>query len=207
MNITSKREALKRVYSPFGWALAKANISPNVITFMALFLGTVSAVVYYKGHPVIGSFLLFSSGILDLCDGYVATKNRKATKFGAVFDWIADKWVDGFVLGAVALTYANDWVALVAVVSTMLHTFIKPVVYAEIGYEARITGKIKDPLENRGFFGRPETFLVLFISSILYPVNHAILKYGIEIIAFMSLHSLSDRLYYLYLNYGKEFEE
>ncbi len=207
MNITSKREVLKKVYFPFGWALAKTNISPNSITLMALFLGTISAVVYYKGHPVIGSFLLFSSGVLDLCDGYVATKNRKATKFGAVFDWIADKWVDGFVLGAAALRYVNDWVAVIAIVSTMLHTFIKPVAYAEIGYENRVTGKIKDPLENRGFFGRPETFLVLFLSSILYPVNPVILKYGIEVIAFMSLLSLMDRLYYLYVNYGKEFED
>jgi len=207
MNITSKRDTLKKLYSPFGWALAKANVSPNLITLMAAFLGTVSAVVYYKGHPVIGSFFLFSSGVLDLCDGYVATKNNRATKFGAVFDWLADKWVDGFVIGAVALRYAGDWVAIIAVVATMLHTFIKPVVYAEIGYEDRVTGKIKDPLESRGFFGRPETFLVLFISSLLYPFKHAALKYGIEVIAVMTLLSLLDRVYYLYVKYGNDFEE
>lgn len=207
MNITSKRDALKKLYSPFGWVLARANFSPNFITFMAVVVGTLSALLYYLEHPVIGAFLLFSSGILDLCDGYVAVNNRKATKFGAVFDWIADKWVDGFVLGAVGLKYANDWIALFAVVSTMLHTFIKPVVYAEIGYLERRTGKIKDPLENTGFFGRPETFIVLFAASIFYPLNHKVLTYAIEFIAVMTFLSLLHRLYYLYKNYGKEYEE
>ena len=89
----------------------------------------------------------------------------------------------------------------------MLHTFIKPVVYAEIGYEERVIGKIKDPLENTGFFGRPETFLVLFIASILYPLNHKILTYAIDFIAIMSFLSLLHRVFYLYKRYSKEYEE
>ncbi|SNR59919.1 CDP-alcohol phosphatidyltransferase family protein [Desulfurobacterium atlanticum] len=207
MNITSKRDTLKKLYSPFGSVFAKANIHPNVITFSALVVGTIAAFMYYKGHPVIGAFLLFTSGVLDLCDGYVAVNNRKATKFGAVFDWIADKWVDGFVLGSVALRYAGDWIALFVVVVSMLHTFIKPVVYSEIGYEIRETGKIKDPLENTGFFGRPETFVTLFAASLIYPFNNQILRYAIEFIGVMSFLSLMQRIFYLYKNYGREYEE
>jgi phosphatidylglycerophosphate synthase len=206
MNLTSNRDVLKKLYSPFGWVLAKANVSPNLITLAAVLFGTLSAVLYFTGHPVVGAFLLFVSGVLDLCDGYVAVNNKKATKFGAVFDWIADKWVDGFVLGAVALKYAGPWVALLVVVASMLHTFIKPVAYAEIGYQERDTGKIKDPLESTGFFGRPETFIVLFVSSLLYPFYHKALSYGIEFIAVMSLLSLFHRIYYLYKRFGKEYE-
>jgi len=207
MNITSKRETLKKLYSPFGLLLSRTNVSPNTITALAVLFGTLSAVLYFLGHPVVGAFLLATSGILDLCDGYVAVNNGKATKFGAVFDWIADKWVDGFVLGAVAFRYSSEWVALFAVVTTMLHTFIKPVAYAEIGYEERKVGKIKDPLERTGFFGRPETFTVLFISSILYPFFHKSLSYGIEFIAVMTFLSLMHRVYYLYRRYGKVYEE
>ncbi|NIA12133.1 MAG: CDP-alcohol phosphatidyltransferase family protein, partial [Nitrospiraceae bacterium] len=145
MNITSKRESLKKLYSPFGWALCKIHVSPNVITFLAMLFGSISAILYYNKHPVIGIFFLSTSGILDLCDGYVAVNSRKATGFGAIFDWISDKWVDGFVLGSIGLRYAGNFIALLAVVSSMLHTFIKPVAYAEVGYKDRITGKIKDP--------------------------------------------------------------
>ncbi len=206
MNITSNRDSLKKLYSPFGWILAKAKVPPNLITLGAILFGSLSALMYYLEHPVIGAFLLFVSGILDLCDGYVAVNNKKATKFGAVFDWIADKWVDGFVLGAVALKYASPPVALLAVVSTMLHTFIKPVAYAEIGYKERDTGKIKDPLEKTGFFGRPETLITLFGASLIYPIYHKGLTYGILFIAVMSTLSLLHRLYYLYREYGKEYE-
>ena len=207
MNITSKRESLRRFYTPFGWVLAKTNISPNLVTVMALVAGTGSAFLYYLSHPVLGAFLLFVSGVLDLCDGYVAVSNRRATKFGAVFDWLADKWVDGFVLGAVGLRYAGEWTALLAVVSTMLHTFIKPVAYAEIGYRVRVSGKIVDPLESTGFFGRPETILVLFTASLFYPLSHRILTYAVEFIAVMTTLSLLHRVYYLYQRYGKVLDD
>jgi phosphatidylglycerophosphate synthase len=206
VNITSRRESLKKFYVPFGWLLSKANAPPNLITAGAIFWGTLSGILYYQGHPVLGALALLISGILDLCDGYVAVVNQKATKFGAVFDWIADKWVDGIVLGAVGLRYAGDWIAIVAVVSSLLHTFIKPVAYAEIGYAQRDYGKIKDPLESVGFFGRPETLIVLFFSSILYPFNHSSLNYGIKMITLLTLISLGTRIAYLYKNYCEEEE-
>ncbi|MDD1655338.1 MAG: CDP-alcohol phosphatidyltransferase family protein, partial [Methanomicrobiales archaeon] len=45
-------------------------------------------------------------------------------------------------------------------------TFIKPVVYAEVGFTERKDGKIDDPLEGIGFFGRPETIIVLLIGAV-----------------------------------------
>ena len=53
-----------------------------------------------------------------------------------------------------------------AIIGSLMNTFIKPVVYAEIGYKAKVEGKIDDPLEGVGFFGRPETFLVLIIGGV-----------------------------------------
>jgi len=90
----------------------------------------------------------------------------------------------------------------------MLHSFIKPVVYAEIGYEVKIKGKIKDPLENVGFFGRPETHIFLIIFTILEKLNAPIgLSYGIKIITLLTLFSLLHRLIYLYKNFGEISDE
>ncbi len=52
-------------------------------------------------------------------------------------------------------------VAGFAVLGSFMNTFIKPVTYAEIGCEEKSSGKIGDPLEGVGFFGRPETLVVL----------------------------------------------
>ena len=53
-----------------------------------------------------------------------------------------------------------------AMTGSLMNTFIKPVVYAEIGYREKVEGKIDDPLEGVGFFGRPETFLVLILGGV-----------------------------------------
>ena len=54
---------------------------------------------------------------------------------------------------------------MLAIIGSLMNTFIKPVVYAEVGYDERDGGKIQDPLEGVGFFGRPETVLVLCLAG------------------------------------------
>ncbi len=206
MNLTSKRELLKKIYEPVGLSLAYLHIPPNVITFFSIIAGVLSAYAFYTHHVLSGAILLVISGLLDLADGIVARHNDRATKFGAVLDWLADKFVDGLVLGAVAVAYANPWVAIVLITVNMLHTFIKPVVYAEIGFSQREKGKIWDPLEGVGFFGRPETHLTLIIFAILERFFDGILTVGIYLITILSTLSLLQRIYYLYRRFGREFD-
>ncbi|AAC07251.1 CDP-alcohol phosphatidyltransferase family protein [Aquifex aeolicus] len=207
MNLTSKRESLKKLYYPLGESLARTGFPPNFITLISLFLGSISAYFYFHHKTLSGAFLLALSGLFDLLDGVVARTTGKTTKFGAVFDWIADKWVDGLVLGAIGFAYASPFVAIVAITLSMLHSFIKPVAYAEIGYTERKKGKIVDPLEGVGFFGRPETHITIILFSILerspIPVG---LGFGIKLVALLTLASLLMRIIYLYKKYGKEYE-
>ncbi len=74
-----------------------------------------------------------------------------------------------------------------------MNTFIKPVVYAEIGYRERVEGKIDDPLEGIGFFGRPETILVLIIGGLA-----GIIWLSVIIIAVCTNLSAVQRVLYLY---------
>ncbi|NPA41043.1 MAG: CDP-alcohol phosphatidyltransferase family protein [Aquificae bacterium] len=207
MNLTSKREHLKKLYLPLGLAMAKRGIHPNLITLISLFLGTASAYFFYHEKVLTAVGLFALSGLFDLLDGVVARETDRSSKFGAVFDWIADKWVDGFVLGAVGFAFASPFVAVTAVVVSMLHSFIKPVAYAEIGYSERIKGKIQDPLEGVGFFGRPETHLTLIVFALLERAHFPLgLEFGIKLIAFLTLASLLLRVIYLYKHYGREYE-
>ncbi|MDQ7039117.1 MAG: CDP-alcohol phosphatidyltransferase family protein [Aquificota bacterium] len=190
-----------------GLALARAGLPPNLITLISLFLGTASAYFFYHEKVLTGATLLLLSGLFDLADGLVARETDKASKFGAVFDWIADKWVDGFVLGAIGFTFASPFVAVTAVTVSMLHSFIKPVAYAEIGYSERVKGKIKDPLEGVGFFGRPETHITIILFALLERAGFPLgLNFGIKLVALLTLISLIVRIIYLYRQYGKEYE-
>ncbi len=207
MNFTSKRKALKKIYEPFGVVLAKSHITPNIITLISIILGLLSAYFFYIHKPFTGATLLFFSGFFDLMDGVVARETEKASKFGAVFDWIADKIVDGAVLFAVGMAYSTPLLTIITVIANQLHTFIKPVTYSEIGFQNRTKGKIEDPLEGIGFFGRPETMLTLIVFSI-FEHFHILggLSFGYKLIAVLTVLSLLQRIFYLYIKYGREYD-
>ena len=213
MNITSIRHKLTGWLDPFILLLSKTGITPNQITLLSFLFGIAAAGCYLTTHFIAGSILLAISGILDLTDGSVARLTNKKSDFGAIIDWIVDKYVDGIVLFAVGLScfistpaylagfaipqIAYVGVAGVAVIGSIMNTFIKPVTYAETGYSAKEDGKISDPLEGVGFFGRPETMLLLIAGGLF-----GFIWISILIIALCTNLSAIQRILYLKKRHG-----
>jgi archaetidylinositol phosphate synthase len=206
MNITALRPKVLRYIEPISEVFIRAGMTPNQVSVLSLAFGLLCAVCYYKQLFFIGSIFLFISAILDLVDGSVARKTDRGTRFGAVFDWIVDKYVDALVLLGIGLSGlaivsrfaplppASDFaVVTVAIIGSLMNTFIKPVVYAETGYEERVGGKIADPLEGVGFFGRPETIVVLVIGGMI-----GIIWVAVLLIAIGTNLSAIQRIIYLY---------
>ncbi len=201
MNITAFRPRAIKILNPLAHACAKTGITPNQLTLLAILSGIACAVLYANSMFVAGSVMLFVSGILDLIDGGgVARINNKSSDFGAVFDWIADKYIDTLALlgiGMSGIAIISQFIAVdafsahtldftiiaIAIIGSFMNTFIKPVVYAEIGYDNRENGKIADPLEGIGFFGRPETLIILIIGGV-----------SADIYGFQQLLSLSAQI-------------
>ncbi|MCE5299132.1 MAG: CDP-alcohol phosphatidyltransferase family protein [Methanoregulaceae archaeon] len=206
MNITALRPRLVRYIEPIATVFCRAGITPNQISLLSLLAGVLCAVFYMYRMFIIGSLFLFISAVLDLVDGSVARRTEKETRFGAVFDWIADKYVDAIVILGVGLSGiailsripdfppASDFaIVAIAIIGSLMNTFIKPVVYAETGYKDRIGGKIEDPLEGVGFFGRPETILVLLIGGVT-----GFIWVSVILIAVGTNLSALQRIIYLY---------
>lgn len=200
MNITKYRHKLISYLDPFVVLLSKIGLTPNQITLISVFWGLVSAVFYATRYVYFGALFLFISCLFDLADGGVARINNTATKFGAAIDWIADKYVDGMVLIAIAFgNYTNVIFVCIALFGSFINTFIKSVSYAEIGFKEREDGKISDDLEKTGIFGRPETIITLLICSIIGRLDIAVI-----IIAIFTNISAVQRIIYLYKGYGKD---
>ncbi len=206
MNITALRPRLLKYIEPVATVFCRAGITPNQVSLLSLLFGILCAVCYFNRLFVVGSIFLFFSAILDLVDGSVARRTEKETRFGAVFDWIVDKYVDALVIlgiglsGIAILSRFGDLpvsidfaVVAIAIIGSLMNTFIKPVVYAETGYEERIDGKIEDPLEGVGFFGRPETILVLIIGGLT-----GFIWVAVVLIAVGTNLSALQRIIYLY---------
>ena len=206
MNITALRPRFIRYLEPVADVFIRFRITPNQISLLALIAGFACAYCFFQRHFVWGSFLLILSAVFDLIDGSVARKTNAHSNFGAVFDWIVDKYVDALVLLGVGLSgisiisqyiavpsFTDYAIVAFAIIGSLMNTFIKPVVYAEIGYREKVEGKIDDPLEGVGFFGRPETFLFLILGGIT-----GFIWVSVIIIAVCTNLSAIQRIIYLY---------
>ena len=206
MNITALRPRLVRYIEPIATVFCRAGITPNQVSLLSLLAGVLCAVFYVYQMFILGSLFLFVSAVLDLVDGSVARQTEKETRFGAVFDWIADKYVDALVILGVGLSgiailsrfpyfppASDSAIVAIAIIGSLMNTFIKPVVYAETGYKDRVGGKIEDPLEGVGFFGRPETILVLLIGGLT-----GFIWVSVILIAVGTNLSALQRIIYLY---------
>jgi len=206
MNITALRPRFVKYLEPVAEVFVRLGVTPNQISLLALVAGGVCAFLFFRREFLLGSLALFVSAVFDLIDGSVARKTNAHTDFGAVFDWIVDKYVDAIALlgiGLSGIAVVSQFLAVppgtdfaivtIAIIGSLMNTFIKPVVYAEIGYREKVEGKIDDPLEGVGFFGRPETFLVLIIGGI-----SGFIWAAVVIIAVCTNLSAIQRIMYLY---------
>lgn len=206
MNITALRPRFIGYLEPVADLFVRLKITPNQISLLSLAAGILCAYLFFQREFLLGALALFLSAVFDLIDGSVARKTGAHTNFGAVFDWIVDKYVDALALLGIGLSgiaiisqfvavspVADFGVVALAIIGSLMNTFIKPVVYAEIGYKEKVEGKIDDPLEGVGFFGRPETFLVLIIGGIT-----GIIWAAVIIIAVCTNLSALQRITYLY---------
>lgn len=206
MNITALRPRFIGYLEPVADLFVRLRITPNQISLLSLAAGILCAYLFFQREFLFGALALFLSAVFDLIDGSVARKTGAHTNFGAVFDWIVDKYVDALALLGIGLSgiaiisqfvavspIADFGVVTLAIIGSLMNTFIKPVVYAEIGYKEKVEGKIDDPLEGVGFFGRPETFLVLIIGGITGFIWAAVI-----IIAVCTNLSALQRITYLY---------
>jgi archaetidylinositol phosphate synthase len=206
MNITALRPRFIGYLEPVADLFVRLKITPNQISLLSLAAGILCAYLFFQREFLFGALALFLSAVFDLIDGSVARKTGAHTNFGAVFDWIVDKYVDALALLGIGLSgiaiisqfvavppIADFGVVTLAIIGSLMNTFIKPVVYAEIGYKEKVEGKIDDPLEGVGFFGRPETFLVLIIGGITGVIWAAVI-----IIAICTNLSALQRITYLY---------
>jgi archaetidylinositol phosphate synthase len=206
MNITALRPRFVKYLEPVAEVFVRLRITPNQISLLALIAGGICALLFFKREFFLGSLALLVSAIFDLVDGSVARRTNAHTDFGAVFDWIVDKYVDAMVLLGIGLAgipivsqllplpeIADFAVITIAITGSLMNTFIKPVVYAEIGYREKVEGKIDDPLEGVGFFGRPETLLVLILGGM-----SGFIWGSVIIIAVCTNLSAMQRIMYLY---------
>lgn len=166
----SLQQGIYVVINPFVHLPIKLGVTPNVVTFIG-FLGNFAAAVvvgvaaYESLHSgmdwsllIWGGALILGFSLFDMLDGQVARIGNKASKFGAFFDSVLDRYCEFLTVGAVAyLLLCRGWdvaalLAFLALMGSLLVSY------------TRARGEGLGVVCKIGFMQRPERVVLTALS-------------------------------------------
>jgi phosphatidylglycerophosphate synthase len=122
------------VHRPPAYVLARmllpTPVSPNLVTIGSIILGCAAGAAIFAGFPwhlQAAGVLIFSSAVLDCCDGQLARLRKSSSAFGRMLDGVADLVVSTVVVGGGAwlvLRKYHDPLWLLGVASVLTVTTI-----------------------------------------------------------------------------------
>jgi len=145
--------------------LAKHKLTPNQITVMSTLIGLLGSLFFFGAGSLavrspgsvwplmfIAGLLIQASSILDGVDGEIARLKYQVSPYGAYFDCILDRYVEGFaIMGTVYASYMLTGnftmviMGLIALLGTPLSSIHRAKFLAETGrnYMSRDDGALK----------------------------------------------------------------
>jgi CDP-diacylglycerol--glycerol-3-phosphate 3-phosphatidyltransferase len=130
---SNARPAVARFWAPVVARLARAGVTPDMVTITGTVGAVVSAVVGIgTGHLFWGAFAVTVFVLLDMLDGALARARGGGSVFGAVLDSVGDRAADAAIFAALAWWFSGAGdnrmlvlLALVCLVLGVLTSYIK----------------------------------------------------------------------------------
>jgi CDP-diacylglycerol--glycerol-3-phosphate 3-phosphatidyltransferase len=103
------RARISRVLDPIGAALARAGVSPDVVTVVGTIGVVVGSLVFVaRGELLIGMLVVAVSVLTDMLDGAIARASGRTSRWGAFLDSTMDRIADGAAFGSLAFWLATE---------------------------------------------------------------------------------------------------
>ncbi len=181
------REKYQKTIAPVGATFAKIGISPNVMTILSVLAAAASGYAYATRQPVYGATLIILTGVLDMFDGAIARAANKATRFGATFDHVLDRYAEFFIVVGMVYGGYSGWVwGFFALFGMLMASFTRA--------KAESVGGLKSCTV--GIAERQEKLLLLIGGSILVGVFSEALNYALILVGILSHITVIQRLHY-----------
>ena len=167
-----------------GEVLARAGLTPNMITTIGVLLSAVVAFVIAGGNLVVGGVLFLIASAFDMLDGAVARAAGTVTKFGGFLDSTLDRYSETIVLFGVLYYLLQTPDAMVGA----LLVFAATTGSLLISY-ARARAEAAGFHASVGLLARPERVIILAIGllfGLLLPALW-ILAVGTHLTVFMRI--------------------
>lgn len=159
-----------KVIDPVIRGFIKLGVTPNAVTTTGFLLNIAAAIVFIKGaeeglrgdlsYVGWGGFMILFAGLFDMMDGQVARVGNMASKYGAFYDSVVDRYSElvmflGICYYLVSHHYfLSSLFAFIALIGSMMVSYTRA--RAEgLGIECK-----------EGLMQRPERILIISLSAI-----------------------------------------
>lgn len=188
-----RKFAAAKITGPLVPLLLKTKLTPDIVTWIGLFINIIATVFIATNHLLIGGILILLSGLFDILDGALARYTNKTTRFGALLDSTFDRLSEALSLFGLLLLYINGGHTL-----EILLIFIVMVGSFLISYiRARSEGL---NIDNRaGLFTRSERVILLALGLM---VNQVLIT--LIILAIFTFITTVQRLVYVWQQLKKQ---
>lgn len=88
---------------PAARALTHTPATPNALTATTLLLAVIAAAMLAAGWNIAGGIGIQLVSVVDGVDGELARLKNMATRFGAVFDAVTDRYADALLIGGMTV--------------------------------------------------------------------------------------------------------
>jgi len=173
-------------------ALGRIKVNPNLITLLGFVINIVAAFYLAKGQFGIAGTIIFIAGAMDMLDGAVARLTGTATRFGAFFDSVIDRYSDIVLYMGLIIYFGKmprmTYVVLVGIciMGSMMTSYTR-------ARAESLIDKCKV-----GFLERPERVVLLILGTWFYRVEHVL-----WVIAVLSNWTVISRIIFTWMELSK----
>ncbi len=174
---------------PIGNRLSKIGVTPNTLTTLSLVVSFVASAAYLERSPILGAVILLGAGSIDMLDGAVARATDSATKFGAVYDHVLDRYAEFAVLLGIGLGGLVDW-------PWVIFTMFGMVMASYTRAKAESVGGLSSCTV--GIAERQEKIMLLLVGSVLQSYVPVALTFCVLAAGVLSHVTVVQRLHYAF---------
>ena len=183
------RARYEAAMQPIGNQLGRLGARPNMITTLSLAVSVGAGIAYALMLPVLGALGLLASGFVDMLDGAVARATGSATRFGAVYDHVLDRYAEFAVLLGIGFGGLVNWVWVIFCLFGMVMASFTRAKAESVGGLSSCAVGIAE---------RQEKIALLFIGSVLQPILPVALIAAVIIVGLLSHITVVQRLFYTF---------
>ena len=181
--------AVRQGLQPLVRGLARAGLTPNVVTALGMALNLAATPFIVLGHFWWAAGLFVTASICDLLDGSLARYTGKESPFGAFIDSTTDRLSEGVTLTALGVYFAraDKLPELIGVFVVLMASYLVSYERARaeaLGLECKV-----------GLMSRPERIIVLTTGFIF--AQWYVLSVAVYVLAALTTFTVLQRVFHV----------